>query len=352
MQIALRGIAPFSAKTMELLLAAMIIALPLAAQNPAQTKPASHTPAPVQQKPADTGTVKDNTSSNPAKITDVAKVIISPSRTTVSRHGVYGIYADIQNISPDPLILKASEISLVIQPEVFSQSECAKNLAFFPTQPSGDAEITLLSEEHYTVFWEVSSCRNWASAGGWLANIKDLLGFVPGDYAFTVIGIAHDKSGDGTKDVAHTFTETASMKVGLSLATTAGAAFFGGLLAYIVVFLQPNQDVDKWRPETTAAGKTKVIGIWFRNALAAGLLAASVTIIASRLSDTQFPIKVSVNDFWGALTIGFISYFIGTKFILTLAGKLLPPSNTPNPNQNPPPPPPQNPDPPPKPAPA
>jgi hypothetical protein len=42
---------------------------------------------------------------------------------------------------------------------------------------------------------------------------------------------------------------------------------------------------------------------------------AVVTILASHLSETQFPTKVSVNDVWGAGTIGFLAYFVGYKFI-------------------------------------
>jgi hypothetical protein len=44
------------------------------------------------------------------------------------------------------------------------------------------------------------------------------------------------------------------------------------------------------------------------------------------LSDTQFPVKVSVNDFWGALTIGFISYFIGGRILATIIDRFAPPS--------------------------
>jgi hypothetical protein len=68
-----------------------------------------------------------------------------------------------------------------------------------------------------------------------------------------------------------------------------------------------------------------------RNALAAGLLGAALTIVASRLSDTQFPVKVSVSDFWGALTIGFISYFIGGRILATIIDRFAPakPDTTP-----------------------
>ena len=48
------------------------------------------------------------------------------------------------------------------------------------------------------------------------------------------------------------------------------------------------------------------------------ILSAAFTIVSSRLSDTQLPVKITILDAWGAMTIGFVSYFIGQKFILTL----------------------------------
>jgi len=261
------------------------------------------------------------------------------------------------------LLLMASELVLVVQPEVSHPKPCVDWAnGIFPTQnpaitvdpKTGNAQIRIQPNEHYTVFWDLSP-RPPQKNGMCPVNgrLSDLLGFVPGDYAFTVEGIAHSISTRSAKDVsaagnsqnappavddldsAHTFTETTNLKVGLSLGYTAIAAFFGGLLAYLVVFLQPGQDFDKWRPADTTGGRAKVLAVWLRNAMAAGLLAASVTIIASRLSDTQFPVKVSVSDVWGALTIGFVSYFVGSKFIQTLANKLSPPPSPPTPPTTP-----------------
>jgi hypothetical protein len=48
------------------------------------------------------------------------------------------------------------------------------------------------------------------------------------------------------------------------------------------------------------------------------ILSAAFTIVSSRLSDSPFPIKVSVLDGWGAIMIGFLSYFTGNKFIEAL----------------------------------
>jgi hypothetical protein len=343
------------------LLALAASALCSQAQSAPQTR-SSHPVASVTGRPAGAQSVKlANPALNPdvaekPKISDVVKVTIVSSRGTVSHDGSYGVFADIQNISPDPLELRASELVLVVQPEVSHPKPCVDwASAIFPTQNPAisvdpitkDAMIRVLPNEHYTVFWDLSP-RPPQKNGMCPVNgrLSDLLGFVPGDYAFTVEGIARSISpntqtdvgssgagrpsaADSDKNSAHTFTETTNLKVGLSLGYTAIAAFFGGLLAYLVVFLQPNQDFDKWRPSDSKTGRAKILAVWLRNALAAGFLAASVTIIASRLSDTQFPVKVSVSDVWGALTIGFVSYFAGSKFIQTLANRFISPPTIP-----------------------
>src|SRR4029077_4446330 len=110
--------------------------------------------------------------------------------------------------------------------------------------------------------------------------------------------------------------------------STAIAAFIGAVLAFFVVALQPGRDFDKWRSEIPTSEHAVNLFVLLRNVFSAGLLGATVTIVASRLSDTQFPVKVSVNDFWGSLTIGFIAYFIGSRFILNLANRFAPPTPT------------------------
>jgi hypothetical protein len=57
-----------------------------------------------------------------------------------------------------------------------------------------------------------------------------------------------------------------------------------------------------------------------RRAISAMLLSAIVTIVTSRVSETSLPIKVSVSDVWGAVTLGFIAFFVGDKFIKWLTG--------------------------------
>ncbi len=280
--------------------------------------------------------------------TEILKVTINSSRVSVTRDGSYGVYADLENLSQTPVSIRAPETMLVVQPEVAYPIACVGvERGIFPAQPfSGDpsknSEMIIQPQEHYKVFWNLTNTSGKDPYGrcaesSWRKGIGEYLGFVPGDYAFTVEGIVYVPNPKSETIVAHTYTETTTLHVGLSQVSTAVAAFIGALLAYLVVALQPGQAFDKWKlkAEATAAsvstgplqlfnGWVRSAAIVLRNALAAGLLGAALTIVASRLSDTQFPIKVSVNDFWGALTIGFVSYFIGGRLLTTIVERFAP----------------------------
>ena len=41
------------------------------------------------------------------------------------------------------------------------------------------------------------------------------------------------------------------------------------------------------------------------------LLSVIITILLSRIAETQFFIKVSVSDFWGAIAVGFLANYGG-----------------------------------------
>ena len=50
------------------------------------------------------------------------------------------------------------------------------------------------------------------------------------------------------------------------------------------------------------------------------LLSAIITILLSRISETQFLIRITVADFWGAITVGFVANYLGTKFLDKIIG--------------------------------
>jgi hypothetical protein len=280
----------------------------------------------------------------PAKTTEASpqellKLTIGSSRASVTRDGSYGVFADLEDVSKDILTIKAAETMLIVQPEVSQPNACvASQMGIFPAQSTSDqagsktSEIHLRPNEHYKVFWDLSrhgqTDPNCSQQSQLKSKLGDILGFVPGDYAFTVEGIAYTPGPAGQPPMAHTYTATTTLNVSISQVLTAFAAFLGALFAYLVVALQPGHDFDRWRSDLPTGDRVKVVGVLIRNAFSAGLLGAAVTIVASRLSDTQFPVKVSVSDFWGALTIGFVAYFVGSRFISTIASRLaVPPTN-------------------------
>jgi hypothetical protein len=309
--------------------------------NTKETTVAKHnaaTVAPNLNAPAGTPTAPVKNSDAPPE--ELLKLTIGSSRASVTRDGSYGVFADFQNISKDIVTLKAAETMLIVQPEVSYPTACvAAESGIFPTQltsektESGAAEIQLLPDEHYKVFWDLgrlgqqdSKCTQQSPLR---TKLGEILGFVPGDYTFTVEGIAYTSSPTGQPPISHTYTASTTLNVSISQVLTAFAAFLGALIAYLVVALQPGHDFDRWRSDLPTGDRVKVIGVLVRNAFSAGLLGSAVTIVASRLSDTQFPIKVSVSDFWGALTIGFVAYFVGTRFILAIASRLAVPPSSP-----------------------
>jgi hypothetical protein len=185
----------------------------------------------------------------------------------------------------------------------------------YPEDPRGTA-IRIRPNEHYTVFWDIN--RKRTSGCDVPARWSDTLGFAPGEYAFTIDGKAYVTPGSGEEKDYHTFTQTALLRVSISQISAMWAAMIGAILAYIVTALQQDNDFAKLQT-AEAAGKFRVLLVIGRNVVSAALLGAAITIVSSRLADTAFPVKVSINDVWGALTIGFVAYFLGSKFIDKLA---------------------------------
>jgi hypothetical protein len=291
----------------------------------------------------------------------LVKVAIETSRPEVTTDGSYGIFADLENVGSVALTLYPTETVLVIQPEVASNHDCVFSInGFYPTEndkmektPQGGS-IIIQPKEHYVAFWDVTkvgtgrcsgeegpaerSLRDRASS-----EVIELLSFVPGDYAFVVVGKAHLTPTLGGKEESgyHTFTEHIKLHVGLTQLSAVLASAFGGLIGYFVMALRGGEkgEFAKLRKEEEEKKRTRLtrLGVILRSMLSAALVSAVVTVLLSRVSDTQFPVKVSVADFWGALTIGFVAFFTGNKVIdgivgfATKKGPEAPPEVTPTP---------------------
>ena len=239
-----------------------LIAAPVQAQDHSAKPPVGV----VKQEGSDPNTHGQNgeTDSNSALGPEppLVKVTIATSRPEVTGNDVYGLSADLQNISSTPLTLSARDLLIVLQPEVAGDTHRIPSFpSIFPTEQGDDARITIQRNEHYSAVWDVS------------------------------------KQPPGT-------------------CTPPGNS------GYFVAALRKGGELDQFKvqPSHDTATRLKRALIVTRSLVSAALVIAVVTVVLSRISDTQFPIKVSVNDFGGALTVGFIAYFVGNNLIDQIVG--------------------------------
>jgi hypothetical protein len=315
------------------------------AQGP---KPA---PTPAEQKQAakggppkvTPGTKQEPTNEVAQTEPQLVKVTITTSRPEVTTDGAYGIFADLQNVDSVPLTLYPADTILVIQPEAAGDRGCVFSIeGFYPTEPDKSKKpplggsIIIQPKEHYVAFWDVSKpstgdCKGQQGKSAKRSqfdragtDIIEQLSFVPGDYAFVALGKAH-RTPDGKEELEyHTFTEQVKLRVGLTQLNAIVAAVIGGLIGYFVMALRGGEggEFAKLKREQATGERhwSSRWGVIVRGLVSAALVSAVVTVLLSRISDTQFPIKVSVADFWGALTVGFVAYFSGNKLIDRIVG--------------------------------
>ena len=292
---------------------------------------------------------------------DMLQVTISASTQHIIRGAIYGLDADLKNASSRTLLLELNTITLAVQPELApNKQRCvyyyAPSMNPFYYQPSANPaqaagpQLILQPGEHVPIFFNLgiipptppaTDAAQKAAAdqymkacgtSGFWSGVRKVLDFTPGNYSFVLSGkvrpflTTYDAKGqaDGGQwaPLDNVFSQSAQLPVGIDQSQILLCAAIGGLLAYIVMALRGRGDMNKLAAISTDArwDRVRQVGVIVKNGGAAAFLSAAVTIVASRLSETDFPVKVSVNDFWGALTIGFVAYFIGGKFIDKLAG--------------------------------
>lgn len=257
----------------------------------------------------------------------LVRVVLATSRPEVTRNDeAFGVTADVTNVANEPVTLYAREVQLTIQPEATKSQEAVALTSFLPntacsgagskpqcdpsTETGSDTKITLQPGEHYVFFWNDKNSVDIQECKLCWAKLRQSLNFTPGLYSFVVTGKLHLNDSDGY----HTFAEAIPLKISLSQLAILIWAGLGALLAYLLVNFDPSGDIGiLW----TTAGKPNVRSGFkiIRGLISAFLTGSILSIIANRLSDTQFPVKVSVNDVWGSITVGFVFFFVGNKLL-------------------------------------
>lgn len=275
---------------------------------------------------------------------DPLKLTLKTSLPQAAADVTFGISVEIENLSNAPVYLPAGELFLILPPEInpiglnpsgdystawqlgLSAPLDEKGVATvksgsIPTLQPGSivtlqpksrtiAYFNLLQKTTLDLKHDLTPDR---SLKGWWRRNVDALKFVPGDYTLRVVCPYWKDLDDARNGNPNYFTEAAEIKVPIVAAQTTilvGAAL-GGIMAFVLL-------PSLWLPMTkewSAHSRWHKLFIVGRGFLVSALLSVMIAILLSRMSDSPFLVKVSVQDFWGAITIGFIAGTSGTAVL-------------------------------------
>jgi hypothetical protein len=289
-----------------------------------------------------------------ADSTNTVQVTFDTAPSQVIQGSAFSLVADIQNTTSSLILIDLDTVYLAVQPELAPPSAVCE--WFYPAsyEASLPSKIYLQPGDHLTVFFnaaEKTDANTWnkypTCRANWWGRVLKRLDFLPGSYSFLLRGTYYSNlptaTTGGSQPQAstgaslpapasasgdeHFFSASANLPVAIDQTQIILYAAIGGLLAWLVMTFRSSPT-----PEGQPLAFQQRLVVWIgvlRKIAAAMLVSVTVTIVASRLSATSFPVKVSVDDFWGALTVGFVSYFIGGKFIDRLADSVTSTSSAP-----------------------
>jgi hypothetical protein len=237
------------------------------------------------------------------------EIVPKTSRPQVSAGSNFGVSVDIRNRSDQAVYLSPKYFTMCLPPELDARAP----YAWWAVFPGGAANedpyervVKLEPGETVSAIWAGS--RHTSVPGGVLEQKYHLLSeelrlltFQPGEYSITIVATYWTDLASVGKPLQNSHTGTVDIKVPMVAPqwVILFGALVGGLIAY---FLLPTFRIVR--------GKITLFGI-----TAAILLSIIVTILLSRIADTQFFIKVSINDVWGAVAVGFLGCASGTNIL-------------------------------------
>jgi hypothetical protein len=298
------------------------------AQAPKPSTPAP-TSTPGTEKPAPPKGTPPSAITEPAYL----KITLDTSRSPIAMDTEAGLSAEIKNVSSVPVTLFEKETVFITMPEmrIYGDSPNATlGCATFPTQgnvaapkrsPDLGHDLLLQPGDSYRVFWDMTTngCtgerqnkrRFWSEPLRWAEEKWQRIAFKPGTYKFYMDVVVHPQD----QTPYHSVTEGRDAQVSASQQMVLLGAFLGGLLAYIIkLYYGVGSQLTVKMDDSLFK---RIIG--YTEWLSAGLFGAAMAILASRLSDT-FPVKVSADDFWGAMTLGFVFQWLGVRLLEKLPG--------------------------------
>src|SRR5579863_3315150 len=311
-------------------------------------------PLPATQNPAEiTSPIKGQDTLKPTSNNSPLDIKLETSRAQPTVGSGLGVQAIIKNASDVDIYVNESSVVLILPPELSGRSIY---LNFFPglfathhlrpdkdnTKDIDDAnvrsDIVIKPGDVYLVDWQtgdedysdLKDCEKWPSilkhacpyTPSFVLNTLHIVTtefnfifFNPGDYKISIIAQYWTSPGFKPNEY-HTATQATTVRVAAPQSVILFGAALGGLIGFFIFPLL----YAKRRPPRTGKTRAKT----FAGLLGAMLLSMIVTILLARISETQFLIRVTVADFWGAIAVGFVANYIGVKIF----EKILPSDKT------------------------
>jgi len=299
---------------------------------------------------------------NPQSLSDTTKVageprdvpgleiVLSSSRVQLSAGGTVGITALLTNHSDSIVYLTQEGVALMQSPELDGQGGGLVGWrAFFPTEeqldrtgrplPLDSIVIALHPGDSARVGWSPTRAapdtlalgvKNFVVATtSEVFNELRFLFFAPGDYNISVVAKYWTEPTHRSLNY-RIVTKSMIVHVAAPQFVILFGAAIGGLLSFLIFppsRTRERTSIRRARPHvrvTTVSSVVQFSKSSFGPALVAVLWSMLITILLSRLSETQFLIKVTVSDFWGAIAIGVFAQYIGSQWF----SRIIPPNTS------------------------
>ena len=281
------------------------------------------------------------------------EITLSPSRAQPTAGSGGLIIGTIKNTSRISVLICEHTMTLTVPTEITQESHPSHEWAVFTAlgklNYDYDDVLVLLPGQSTHVFWNVnrsfarqpverSEQKSWSQQLG--TQIGTELGYMffePATYKFSVQAKFWPIEGVGpiTKEslkeseyklpgYQNTIAEIA-IPIKAPITVVLFGSTLGGLAAYL---LRKPSAAGILSPTSPRGSRATMVAATLRNALApasavvgAMLLACMVTILLSRMAETEFPIRVSVSDVWGAMAVGFLGAYSGGSVLGRLLGQ-------------------------------
>ncbi|MFN2531113.1 MAG: hypothetical protein ABR555_07435 [Pyrinomonadaceae bacterium] len=268
---------------------------PPTGQGSGQPTPAT-TPSPAASPQSSIS--QPNKSGNAESLIEIA---IHTSRAQVTAGSGFGIAADIHNKSSQSVYIRPKYLIMSLPTEI-DPDPPSLWWALIPPQKSADPNfdevVHLAAGATTTVFW---AGKPQDDKQKWYTAIFDLLAFPPGEYTIKVVGNYWLDFDNAKTESGNYLTQTAEARVAIASPqwVILVGAMLGGLIGYLLL--------PRARLFST---EFNILGV-----LTSVLLSSIVTILLARLSETQFLVRVTISDLWGAIAIGFVASASGTTIL-------------------------------------